>query len=121
MFEVMVKGGFSAAHQLREYPGKCEALHGHNWTVEVTVRSGKLNELDMVMDFTELKESLGKVLGRLDHKLLNELKPFDKLSSTSENVAKYVFDEMRKTLSAYEIAWVRVWESDDSAATYYGR
>lgn len=120
MFEVMVKGRFSAAHQLREYRGKCEELHGHSWTVEVAVRSEKLIKQQMVIDFKDLKSALNRILEKLDHKLLNDVKPFDELNPTSENMAKYIFDEMRIALGDCEIAWVRVWESEDSAATYYG-
>lgn len=119
MFEVMVKARFSAAHQLRGYRGKCEELHGHNWIVEVAVSSKKLNKQHMVIDFKDIKSALAKILEGLDHKLLNEVPPFDEINPTSENLAKYIFNEIKSALKNHKIAWVRVWESEDSAATYY--
>ncbi len=120
MYEVCVRARFSAAHQIREYGGNCERLHGHNWQVEVAVRSDGLDELGMVIDFRELKRALGEVLKELDHRLINEVKPFDRINPTSENIAKHIFESLRSLLSAYQIAWVRVWESEDSSATYRG-
>jgi len=120
MHEILVRVRFSAAHQIREYGGNCEELHGHNWTVEVAVQSDALDKLGMVVDFRRLKHVLKGVLGKLDHRMLNDVEPFTEINPTSENIAKYIFDEMKRTLAEHDIAWVRVWESEDSAATYRG-
>lgn len=119
MFELMVTGRFAAAHSLRNFNGRCEALHGHNWRVEVVVRGDILDEAGLVMDFGELKAAMNKVLDELDHKYLNEIKPFDEYNPSSELIAKYLYEEITEFLpSGVHMARVSAWESDDSRATY---
>jgi 6-pyruvoyltetrahydropterin/6-carboxytetrahydropterin synthase len=60
--------GFSAAHFLVER-GKCNRLHGHNWSVKITIE-GKPDKRGLIVDFLELKLILKRILGRLDHRLL---------------------------------------------------
>jgi 6-pyruvoyltetrahydropterin/6-carboxytetrahydropterin synthase len=121
MYEVSVESHFSAAHSLREYGGKCESLHGHNWKVQVRLRSERLNNLGMVVDFQELKGMLKEVLKELDHKLLNDLDYFKETNPTSENIAKYIFDRLNKPQPGLkaEIKGVTVWETENSSATFY--
>lgn len=114
MYTVTVRTEFNSAHRLRDYRGKCENLHGHNWTVEATFGSKKLDKKGMVVDFTVLKKELNKFLEKLDHKFLNELKPFNKINPTSENIAKYIYDGMGK----FRPKRVTVWETPTSSATY---
>ncbi|MDD5449978.1 MAG: 6-carboxytetrahydropterin synthase QueD [Candidatus Omnitrophica bacterium] len=116
MYKIKVISDFSAAHMLRGYKGKCENMHGHNWRVEVSVYSDKLNGLGMVADFTELKKELNAVLEGLDHKNLNDLAYFKKSNPTSENIAKYIYDRVNGQWSMVKA--VTVWESDRSSATY---
>ncbi len=120
MFEIMVEDYFSAAHRLREYKGKCEELHGHNWKVEVSVEGRSLNPTGMVLDFKELKDKLKNVLQKLDHRYLNEVAPFDKINPTSENVACYIYGELKKNLNdaGIKLSKVTVWEAEKSGATY---
>ncbi len=119
MFELMVEGSFDAAHQLRGYEGPCENLHGHTWKVQVFLKGAKLNKLGMVMDFKEIKSGLSQVLGRLDHKNLNDLPQFRKVNPTSENVALHVFDELsKKTAKSVKLSKVTVFESPTTSATY---
>ena len=118
MHSVKVEAYFSAAHKLRNYKGKCESLHGHNWKVEVVVVRFKLDKAGMAMDFKALKTELKKVLERLDHSYLNSMAYFKKANPTSENIAKYIYDTLRARIK--DISTVTVWESDNSAATYYG-
>jgi len=120
MFRLKVKGGFAAAHQLRDYGGNCENLHGHNWKVEITVSSHRLNEKGMVIDFRRLEEILEEILGHLDHKNLNELPPFQELNPTSENICRWLYGEIEKRLSpeGIRLERVTVGESDDYEATY---
>jgi len=117
-FEIKIIRYFSSAHSLRGYKGKCEELHGHNWKVEVVVASPKLNSLGMVLDFKELKERLDKVLNSLDHRYLNEIDFFKKINPTSENIARYIFDNLSKQNPKIKIKAVTVWESEDASATY---
>jgi 6-pyruvoyltetrahydropterin/6-carboxytetrahydropterin synthase len=124
MFEVSVEAGFAAAHQLRNYRGKCENLHGHNYKVRVTVQGEDLNSIGLLADFTELKAALREISEFLDHKFLNEIPPFTEINPSAENVAKYICDELQKSLSEgasevpVKIAEVKVWETDTSTATY---
>lgn len=117
MFSVKVKGNFSSAHNLRGYKGKCENLHGHNWEVEVVVSKPELDKLGMVVDFKLLKNELNALLEELDHKYLNDIAYFKKINPTSENIAKYIFENL--TLRIPDIKSVSVWESNNSCATYY--
>ncbi|MCM8756546.1 MAG: 6-carboxytetrahydropterin synthase QueD [Candidatus Omnitrophica bacterium] len=123
MFEIRVNTNFSAAHYLNNYKGKCENLHGHNWKVEVVVCSSKLDRLGMVMDFGDLKKILNEVVSELDHKFLNEIKFFKYKNTTSEYIAKIVFQEVGKKLLKFKGSLIRlkevsVWEQDNSCATY---
>ena len=120
MYELTVESGFSAAHRLRDYQGKCENLHGHNWTVEVTIGSKQLDNRGMVIDFRKIKEKLGRVLDRLDHTYLNELSEFKKINPTSENIAGYIYSRLKNLIRGKKIIVkkVSVWETEDSSATY---
>lgn len=119
MYKLSVKSEFSSAHNLRGYKGKCEALHGHNWKVEAVFGAGKTDKNGLVLDFHEIKKMLKAVLDGLDHKYLNEIEFFKKNNPTSENLARYIFNEIgaRVTPSAC-LKEVTVWESDNCAATY---
>ena len=117
MYSIKVEAGFSAAHNLRGYKGKCEELHGHNWKVEVVVVSPFLDKIGMVMDFKELKSKVYAVLEKLDHTYLNKIPYFKKINPTSEHMAKYIFTSLKSKLP--DLKSVTVWESENSAATYY--
>ena len=121
MYELTVISDFAAAHNLRQYEGECENLHGHNWNVEVTVASKKLNKIGLGVDFKILKRTLENILKRLDHKYLNEIQPFDKENPSSENIARYIFKQLKKEIKEKNIktARVKVWESENAAAVYY--
>lgn len=123
MFELTVSSHFSGAHRLRYLHGKCEQLHGHNWKVEVSVISSRLNREGVVIDFKLLKEKLEKILKTLDHCYLNDLPYFLKKEASSENIAKYIFDHLKKEIKDYSVHLHKVttWESDSSSATYWGK
>ncbi len=120
MYEVTVICDFSAAHSLRDYKGKCENLHGHNWKVEVSVESEGLNHLGMVIDFKILKEETKGLLEGLDHRYLNEIEPFDRVNPSSENIARFIFDRLSEKVNGEgrRVKEVKVWESEDAYATY---
>ncbi len=121
MYELMVESQFSAAHQLRGYKGKCEKLHGHNWRVQVTVSYEKLNDIGIVIDFHELRIIANEVISSLDHSLLNEVFPFTEINPSSENIAKWIYDSVKKKIHKKHcnITSVTVWESETSSASYY--
>ena len=121
MYELKVITDFSAAHQLKNFRGACENLHGHNWRIEVYVTSDTLNEAGVAIDFSVLKKHVNVVVGALDHKFLNDLEPFRNQNPSSENIAKYVAEQLSLSLQDPEIRVSRVtaWESENACATYY--
>ncbi|MFH1305151.1 MAG: 6-carboxytetrahydropterin synthase QueD [Candidatus Omnitrophota bacterium] len=120
MYTVRVTSKFSSAHKLRGYRGKCEDLHGHNWRVEVAADAEVLDETGMVVDFKAMKEALGRIMSELDHKYLNELDHFRKFNPTSENIARYIYEEMSGKNAGINMREVTVWETDSSSASYSG-
>ncbi|HTZ18557.1 MAG TPA: 6-carboxytetrahydropterin synthase QueD [Dissulfurispiraceae bacterium] len=120
MYTLTVETKFSSAHQLREYKGKCENLHGHSWRVRVCVTAQRLNRIGIAMDFTDLKGITGEVVGPLDHTCLNDLPQFTDINPSSENIAHWIFDSMKVKLAGHEVTLksVTVWESETSSATY---
>ncbi|MEW6352546.1 MAG: 6-carboxytetrahydropterin synthase QueD [Thermodesulfobacteriota bacterium] len=122
MYEIEIITTFSAAHRLREYKGKCERLHGHNYRVHVTVRADKPGPGGMVIDFGDLKAATNQVLETLDHSYLNDIAPFDVIEPSAENLAAHIFEAVTVRLgdSAGRPYSVTVWESDSSRATFIG-
>ena len=118
MFTVKISSSFSSAHNLRGYKGKCEDLHGHNWRVEVSAVSEKLDDIGMVVDFKVLKEEVKSITSDLDHKYLNDLDYFKKCNPTSENIARYVHERLSAKRPDLKVREVTVWETDTSSATY---
>jgi len=118
-FEIHVETNFAAAHRLRGYKGECENLHGHNWRVEVTLQSDKLNGLGMVMDFREVKRILAEVVRKFDHVFLNDLDEFSTLNPTTENIAMTIHKEISNRLpEGIKVSKVTAWESDGCGASY---
>ena len=122
MYDIFIKTHFSAGHHLRDYPGSCEKPHGHNWKVTVTVRAEKLDSLGMGIDFKVLKQHVSTSIDKLDHEVLNELPFFSEVNPSSENIAKFLFDDLKDILISkrYSLHSVTVYETDSSGLTYYG-
>ena len=120
MFEVSIDYSFAAGHALRNYKGKCENTHGHNYKVRVTVAGEKLDSAGLLLDFVDLRRAVGKIVDRLDHQFLNELPPFDQLNPSAENIAHYFSRELEPQLNedGARLQSVTVWETDTSFATY---
>ncbi len=120
MFELKIITHFAAAHQLKMVAEKCENLHGHNWKVEVCVSGDNLNDAGILIDFSELKKHLSKVIATLDHKFLNELDFFHNGNPSSENIAMYIAKSLQAEISENSIKVTRVtaWESEGACATY---
>lgn len=122
MYKLMIETSFASAHQLRGYKGKCENLHGHNWKVQAYVAAKKLNEIDIAIDFHDLKKITNEIVAQLDHKFLNDIFPFTEKNPSSENIARWIFESLKKGLASYEnvkVSAVTVWESETASATYY--
>jgi 6-pyruvoyltetrahydropterin/6-carboxytetrahydropterin synthase len=118
-YRTAVSAFFSAAHNLKNYKGACENLHGHNWKVEIVVGANRLNENQMVMDFADMKQILSDVLSALDHKYLNELPEFENKNITSEFIAEYIASKVKQKLpKSISLCEVSIWESDNSRTTF---
>jgi 6-pyruvoyltetrahydropterin/6-carboxytetrahydropterin synthase len=118
MFEICVEHTFAAGHALRNYRGKCENVHGHNYRVQVGLRGSELNDIGLLYDFAELKKHLRSISEHLDHQFINDLRPFDEINPSAENLAKFFYEEIEKQLQVPFIGYVRVWETDTAFAQY---
>jgi len=123
MYYLTIEDHFSSAHQLREYKGKCENLHGHNWKVILTVKGETLNSIGILIDFNDLKKFTKEITNSLDHINLNEYPPFDRENPSSENIARHIFTRISALLKAngfadIETDSVTVYESETSRCTY---
>ena len=121
MYELKITTAFAAAHCLREFRGKCEDLHGHNWKIEVYVRSSELDKIGLVIDFKEIKTATSEVLEELDHKYLNDLPAFSVENPSSENIARYIYNALSEKLNrgTIKVYKVTAWESDDACCSYF--
>ena len=120
MYEISVEKSFEAAHYLRGYKGKCENLHGHRYTIVVKISAVKLNAIGLAYDFTDLKKYLGEILERYDHTCLNDVKPFDKINPSAENLAATIYKELKKKLAKDPITLTSVaaWENPQQGVEY---
>jgi 6-pyruvoyltetrahydropterin/6-carboxytetrahydropterin synthase len=120
MYSLKIITSFAAAHNLMNYDGDCENLHGHNWKVEVTVTAHELDKSGLGIDFKILKAQTKQLLATLDHKYLNDLGPFVDKSPSSENIARHLFEELETMLNNdnVTVACVNVWESENACASY---
>lgn len=118
MFEICVEHTFPAGHALRNYHGKCENVHGHNYRVQVCLAGENVDENGLLYDFAELKKHVRATSEYLDHQFINDLKPFDQINPSAENIAKFFCEEIQKELKNASISYVRVWETDTAFAVY---
>lgn len=123
MYELAVEQIISAGHQLREYSGKCERCHGHNWKIRLEVSAAVLDSVGLAVDFGVLKTVLNEIVGPYDHVMLNELAEFQEQNPTSENLARLIYQKCSARLAAINpgltVKSVTVWESETSSARYY--
>jgi 6-pyruvoyltetrahydropterin/6-carboxytetrahydropterin synthase len=119
-FTVFKEQDFNAAHFLREYQGGCERLHGHNYRVRVYAASDELDNAGLVVDFAALKAAMQEVLGRFDHRLLNEIPPFDSAPPSLERLAQHIAEEVAQRIddARVRIAACQVWETERNCAIY---
>lgn len=121
MYRLTVKTGFAAAHNLINYQGDCENLHGHNWKIDVTITARELDQAGLAIDFKVLKRETNAVLDQLDHKYVNQHPFFTSLSPSSENIARFLYHELATRLNDGNVTVekIGVWESDNACAEYY--
>ena len=120
MYELKVITDFAAAHQLRNFRGDCEKLHGHNWRIEVVLSGDRLNEAGLLIDFKDVKTAANKILEDFDHAYLNDLPQFKDENPSSENIAAYLFQRLSSELNKghLKVTKVTAWESDSACASY---
>ena len=124
MYQVTVEDSFAAGHFLRNYRGKCENPHGHNYKVRITLQGEELDKAGLLLDFKELKQVMKPVIDRLDHQMINEVEPFTTINPSAENLAKYFFDETNRSLARttdgrVSVKDVTIYETDTTTATYW--
>ena len=123
MYEVTVEDTFAAGHYLRNYKGKCENPHGHNYKVRVTLAGRDLDNAGLLLDFTVLRDVMKHVIERLDHQMINEIAPFTEVNPSAENLAKYFYDETNGNLKKVTqgrvfVKDVTIYETDTTTAKY---
>jgi 6-pyruvoyltetrahydropterin/6-carboxytetrahydropterin synthase len=120
VYEIYVKDHFAAAHALRGYDGNCANMHGHNWDVEVYIQCTKLNQLGIGIDFRDVKGVIKDVLSKLDHTNLNEVVEFGSINPTSENISKFLYNELSRRLNTefIKVVKIMVFESPGCGSSY---
>ena len=124
MYELTVEREFSSGHYLRNYHGRCENPHGHNYKVQITLLGAELDQAGLLLEFKLLKQVMRPVIDRIDHQMLNDLEPFTTVNPSAENIARYFYDQTSQQLKEMTSGRVRVkdctiWETDTTSATYY--
>lgn len=122
MYEAKVTVYFSAAHFLKDYPGNCARIHGHNWRITAAVRAEELNELGFVADFREIKKNLKEITDELDHTMINDHPYFKTLNPSSENVAAWIFGllKIKTDDDRCRLHFIEVAETQDCSIRYFG-
>lgn len=123
MYVLRVRERFEAAHHLRSYRGRPEPAHGHSWTVEVVLESRELDDEGMAVDFVAVKAALAELVAPFHHNDINTVPPFDELTPTAENLARWLYRKLEKRTETARgerarISEVTVWEGPDCAAAY---
>ena len=119
-YTLKVVSDFAAAHSLRNYPGDCSRLHGHNWKVETEIQASELDELGMAIDFKTVKQVTKQVTDELDHSFLNEIPPFDSINPTAENIAAYIYRRLGEEINEprVRVHAVTIWETERACVRY---
>ena len=118
MIKVTIKHSFQSAVYLRDYEGPCANLHGHTYQVAVTF-SNKSHTTDMVIDFYEAKSIVKSVTDRIDYKHINDIKPFDTINPTTENICQWLYNELNKIIpNNIIIPAITLAENDSFFVTY---
>ncbi len=120
IYNLKILADFASAHTLRDYPGDCSRMHGHNWKVEVEVRATALDQHEMGMDFKTIKNATRALAKTLDHRYLNDIPPFDVKNPTAENIAQYFYQQLSTTLNTdtAKVDGVTLWETDRACVRY---
>jgi len=120
LYTLKIVTDFASAHTLRDYPGDCSRMHGHNWKAEVEVKARQLDAVGMGVDFKVIKQATRAICGQLDHRYLNDLEPFKVLNPTAENIAAYLYKELSEQLNGdtIQVSAVTLWETERACVRY---
>lgn len=120
LYNLKIVTDFASAHTLRNYPGACARMHGHNWKVELEVVASKLNGIGIAIDFKQMKKATNEVCDRLDHQYLNDIAPFDIINPTAENIAAYLYGEIGRLINTehVKVRAVTLWETERACVRY---
>ena len=122
IWRLKVRDDFSSAHALRHYQGKCESLHGHNFSVEAVVQGSVLTpDTELLVDFSLIKQDLKSVLETLDHRDLNATPPFDRMNPSSENLSRHIYKALAPLVEkrGVRLHCVTVGEKSAQSASYF--
>lgn len=119
-YQLKVITDFASAHTLRDYPGACSRMHGHNWKVELEAVTSQLDDVGMGVDFKVMKQAAREIGGRLDHQYLNELEPFKEINPTAENIAAYMYKEISARINSdtIKVTALTLWETERACVRY---
>lgn len=119
-YNLKVVSDFASAHTLRDYPGDCSRMHGHNWKVEVEVEATVLDNVGMGIDFKDIKHAARELTDQLDHRYLNDIPPFDSVNPTAENIAAFLYRGLADTLNSdrVRVKAVTLWETERACVRY---
>lgn len=119
-YTLKVVSDFASAHTLRDYPGACSRLHGHNWKVEAEVEANALDAVGMGIDFKQIRQRVRELTDQLDHRYLNEVVPFDSVNPTAENIAAFLFAGLASTLNndRVRVKAITLWETERACVRY---
>ena len=119
-YTLKIVSDFASAHTLRDYPGACSRLHGHNWKVEAEVVTTQLDKLGMGIDFKDIKRATREITARLDHQYLNDIAPFTENNPTAENIAAYIYTELSRALDSahVQVSSITLWETERACVRY---
>lgn len=119
-YTLKVLTDFASAHTLRDYPGACARMHGHNWKLEIEVRASELDDIGIAMDFKHIRKTANRIADRLDHQYLNDIPPFTEINPTAENIAAWFYEQLSENLNneRVQVNAVTLWETDRACVRY---
>ena len=119
-YQLKIVTDFASAHTLRDYPGACSRMHGHNWKVELEAVATQLDDIGMGVDFKVMKQAAREVSAELDHRYLNELEPFREINPTAENIAAYMYKQISVRINSetIKVTALTLWETERACVRY---
>jgi 6-pyruvoyltetrahydropterin/6-carboxytetrahydropterin synthase len=119
MYFLEIAETFSAAHALRNYPGVCARIHGHNWKIKIGLKAEKTDNSGITADYAVLKKMVDELVLQFDHNYFNDHPYFKSINPTSENISKFIYTELEKKIPpSIEMDFVQISETSDFSVMY---